>query len=145
MLQATSAPAANDEQKAAAGGRVPKWVIALIAAAAIVVLAVGLGIGLPLYLYDRDQTRETDVRSALRTIQTGIHGYVLHNNGTLPQPSQVALGGLRAYVTKWPANPYTGEPMTQGKVPGGYAYTVSGGRFELTGYGNNGRVVIVVP
>jgi type II secretory pathway pseudopilin PulG len=144
MLQATSGPVASD-QKAAAGGRVPKWVVALIAVAVIVVLAVGLGIGLPLYLYNRDQSREAAVRSAVRAIQNGIHGLVLRDNGALPQPQDVTSTTLRAYVAKWPANPYTGRPMRQGKAPGDHGYSVANGQFRLTGYGNNGRVVIVVP
>lgn len=144
MLQATSGPAASD-QKAAGGGRVPKWVVALIAAAVIVVLAVGLGIGLPLYLYNRDQSREAAVRSAVRTIQNGLHGLILRDNGTLPQAQVVTSGTLRTFVAKWPANPYTGRPMTQGKAPGDFSYTVANGQFRLTGYGDNGRVVIVVP
>lgn len=144
MLQATSGPAASD-QKAAAGGRVPKWVVALVAAAVIVVLAVGLGIGLPLYLYNRDQSREAAVRTAVRIIQNGLHGLILRENGALPQAQDVTSSALRAYLAKWPGNPYTGQPMRQGKAPGDFSYTVSNGQFRLTGYGNDGRVVIVVP
>ncbi len=144
MLQATPAPVESD-QKAAAGGRVPKWVVALIAAAVIVVLAVGLGIGLPLYLYNRDQSREAAVRSAVRTIQNGLHGLILQDNGTLPQAQDVTSSTLHAYVAKWPSNPYTGQPMAQGKAPGDFSYSVANGQFRLTGHGNNGRVVIVVP
>ena len=64
------------------------------------------------------------------------------DNGRLPRPAEMsgssAFGRWAAGLGVWPANPYTGEPMTAGTRPGQFAYAVEDEGFTLTGYLRDG-------
>jgi ferric-dicitrate binding protein FerR (iron transport regulator) len=59
----------------------------------------------------------------------------------------IVLLGVGTYLTSWPTNPFTRQPMTQGTGPGDFRYTVSadGASFELVGMGEDDSVLITVP
>jgi hypothetical protein len=74
-------------------------------------------------------------------LQVGIVAWAADNNNLYPPPQDVVDGGgLSQYVTSWPVNPFTGQPMTPGTSPGSYVYEqLSGGQsYKLTGYLSNG-------
>ena len=63
------------------------------------------------------------------------------NNNLYPPPQDVVEGGgISQYVSPWPTNPYTSQPMSPGTSPGSYVYEqMSGGQsYKLTGYLSNG-------
>jgi type II secretory pathway pseudopilin PulG len=87
------------------------------------------------------------IEQGIHSIQVGIESYRIDHDGALPDTTLVNPTGLRGYVDVWPANPYTGSPMVQSPSEGNFTYSVSAERssFELTGYGDDGVVMIRVP
>jgi hypothetical protein len=79
-------------------------------------------------------------------IQVGIVAWAADNNNLYPPPQDVVDGGgLSQYVSPWPTNPFTGQPMAPGTSPGSYVYEqLSGGQgYKLTGYLSNGLTYTV--
>ena len=74
-------------------------------------------------------------------LQVGIVAWAADNNNLYPPPQDVVEGGgLSQYVSPWPTNPFTSQPMAPGTSPGSYVYEqLSGGQaYKLTGYLSNG-------
>ncbi len=74
------------------------------------------------------------------SIQVGILDW-RGANGAFPPPEEVAQsGGVGEYVSPWPTNPFTGQPMAPGDQPGDYTYEqLSGGQgYRLVGHLANG-------
>jgi hypothetical protein len=88
--------------------------------------------------------REASLKEGIHSIQVGIQSWAIDNNDTYPQSSEVTpdQSGVGQYVDKWPTNPYTGQPMTQGTTPGDFSYTLGANStsYSLVGYGENGYV-----
>ena len=79
-------------------------------------------------------------------LQVGIVAWAAANNNLYPPPQDVVDGGgLSQYVSPWPTNPFTGQPMAPGTSPGSYVYEqLSGGQaYRLTGYLSNGLTYVV--
>ena len=85
------------------------------------------------------------VKEGILTILLGVHKYAVDNQDTYPDSSLVNASGLADYVSQWPTNPYTGQPMSQGTGPGDFTYAVSNNALKLVGYGTGGEGVITVP
>ncbi|MEI6450699.1 MAG: hypothetical protein WCP98_12250 [Actinomycetes bacterium] len=92
--------------------------------------------------------RAAQVRSGVRTIQTGIETWRADNaRGAYPPEAVVTPARLGRYVDPWPVNPYTGGPMQPGAGPGDYHYVrLPGGEgYRLTGYGGDGAPLLTAP
>jgi hypothetical protein len=76
-------------------------------------------------------------------LQISLQEYAVKHGDNYPK--EVTPSTLKGIVATWPANPFANGPMTVGKGAGDYRYTASGSSFQLTGYGRNGSVLIVVP
>ena len=79
-------------------------------------------------------------------LQVGIVAWAADNNNLYPPPQDVVDGGgLSQYVSPWPTNAFTGQPMAPGTSPGSYVYEqLSGGQaYKLTGYLSNGLTYTV--
>jgi hypothetical protein len=91
---------------------------------------------------DADQ----QVQDNIAALQVGIVAWAADNNNLYPAPQDVVQGGgLSQYVSPWPTNPFTDQPMTPGTSPGSYVYEqLSGGQaYKLTGYLSNGLTYTV--
>jgi type II secretory pathway pseudopilin PulG len=130
-------------------GRVPAWVIVIIAAvvALIVIGAVIGAIALPALLRTTESiAKDVMVRAGAETIHTGIEAYALDHGGRYPPAGEVNAIGLSGYISVWPQNPYTSAPMADGGGEGNYRYDLSpdGGAYKLTAYGRDGKVLLAI-
>jgi len=83
-------------------------------------------------------TSQNDERviDGIVVIQVGVLNWAQENGG-FPPPAEVSQqAGVGQYVTPWPTNPYTGQPMVAGDQPGDYTYEqLNGGQgYELVGH-----------
>ena len=128
--------------------RFPVWII-IVLVAGVLVLFVGIiaAIAIPVFVTQRDEAKQTTVKSGIRSIDVGIQAWAVDNGDAYPEPSLLSPAGIGMYLDSWPTNPYTGQPMTQGSGPGDFSYTVSadGASFELVGLGEDGSALISVP
>jgi hypothetical protein len=84
---------------------------------------------------------DQQVQDNIAALQVGIVAWAADNNNLYPPPQDVVQGGgLSQYVSPWPTNPFTSQPMAPGTSPGSYVYEqLSGGQaYKLTGYLSNG-------
>ncbi len=91
-------------------------------------------------------TADQQVVANIAKLQVGIVAWAADNNNLYPPPQDVVEGGgLSQFVTPWPTNPFTSQPMAPGTSPGGYVYEqLSGGQgYKLTGYLSNGLTYAV--
>jgi type II secretion system protein G len=87
----------------------------------IVTIVVGIlaAITVPMYMNQREKAKDTAVKQGIHSIQTAIVTYAADNNGAYPATAYVTstpddaeadnLGNT--YLSEWPENPWTGEPM----------------------------------
>jgi hypothetical protein len=79
-------------------------------------------------------------------IQAGINSWSSANGGLFPPPDAVAAGGaVGQYVSAWPINPFTGQPMAAGSGDGDYTYEqLNGGQsYRLVGHLADGQTYTV--
>jgi hypothetical protein len=127
--------------------RVPGWVIAVGAVAAVALIVALVLVALVPPMLERTVqhlAQDADVNASVRTLQTGIETYAAEHNGQFPAPGEVNPIGLSRYVTTWPENPYTHVPMADGGGEGNFRYDLSsdGGAYRIIGYGSGGKAVI---
>ena len=93
----------------------------IILAVLIAVLTVIL---VPIYLRQVDKAREAALRMGVQDVQFAVVDFEL-DTGSFPPPSLVGQAGLGARLSAWPANPWTGRPMTASQTysKGDFAYT----------------------
>jgi len=132
----------------------PTWAIVLLCLGVVFCLMILPAIAIPMFLNQRDMAREAGVKEGVHSIQIGVQTWAVDNGDVYPDtcgrttPTSGGSGSpVGTYVTYWPTNPFTEQPMTEGTDPGDYAYTVSpdGTDFTLVGYGADGQVVITAP
>jgi hypothetical protein len=89
---------------------------------------------------------DQQVQDNIAKLQVGIVAWAADNNNLYPAPQDVVEGGgISQYVSPWPTDPFTGQPMVPGTSPGSYVYEqLSGGQgYRLTGYLGNGLTYTV--
>ncbi len=143
MLDATPGPAERRR-------RLPAWALVLIVLCAIVLVVAAV-----LVVHDRlagaNERNVSPIDSAVKdgvlVIQAGVQAWSEAHAGAYPEPSVVTQQGLATYVSEWPANPFSDEPMKQGTQSGDFSYTVApdGASYQLVGYGDGRKQVIAVP
>lgn len=79
---------------------------------------------------------DQQVVDAIVQIQVGVLNWSTENGGFPPVEEVTAEGGVGQYVSPWPTNPFTGQPMVSGDQPGDYTYEqLNGGQaYKLTGH-----------
>lgn len=92
------------------------------------------------------------MREGVHSIQVGVQSWAVDHGDRYPAAGRVVVGSpgrsaVSAYVDVWPSNPYLGGPMAQGTGPGEFTYVrgPGGTSFSITGYGENGTVLVTVP
>jgi hypothetical protein len=89
-------------------------------------------------------TADQQITAGLAQIRGGVTAWAAATNGVYPAATEVtSTGGVAQYVSPWPVNPVTGQPMAAGTAPGDYTYEqLDGGQhYRLTGYLSNGDLV----
>jgi len=83
---------------------------------------------------------DEQVAAAIVQIQVGVLNWATDNGGYPPVEQVTADAGVGQYVTPWPTNPFTGQPMVAGDQPGDYTYEqLEGGQaYRITGHLANG-------
>jgi hypothetical protein len=71
-----------------------------------------------------DVAKDAAVKAQLMMIDTGIKAYVATNSAPPADASQATLGD---FVSPWPTNPFSKQPMKPGEGVGDYAYTPGAG------------------
>lgn len=147
--EAGAVQAAPPAGAARAGGKkpFPAWAIVLIVVA--VLLPIGgmfAAILIPAVVFSGQHAKaeESAVKEGVHSIQIVVQTWAVDHDNVYPPASQVNQVAMSDSIEFWPANPYTGAPMTQGTGPGDFGYEVSpdGRSFRLVGYGEDGNVVI---
>lgn len=134
-------------QKTAPRRRTTLLVVSGLAVAVLAAwLIAGLaGAPLPLFSAVTGTGSSAAVKDGIRTIQDGVEAWADDHSGDYPPESKVTAEGLSYYVDKWPTNPFTKEPMSDGFDRGEYYYSGGGSMYVLTGFGDDGTAVIKVP
>jgi hypothetical protein len=89
---------------------------------------------------------DQQIIDAIIKIQVGVITWATNNNNLYPASAEVSQsGGVAQYVSPWPVNPLTSQPMTPGTQTGNYTYEqLNGGQgYKLTGYLSNGLTYTV--
>jgi hypothetical protein len=71
-----------------------------------------------------DVAKDAAAKAELMMIKTGIQAYIATNGAVPADASEATLG---SFVTPWPTNPFTQQPMVAGDAPGDYVYTPGAG------------------
>ena len=126
---------------------IPTWVVVLMVVTVIALIAaVVLAVALPPFLSHSAETLGLDlvVRGNVYSIQSGIQAYAADHGGQFPAAGEVNAVDLSRYITAWPQNPYTKQPMVDGGGEGNFRYDLSpdGGAYRLLGYGRGGKLLI---
>jgi hypothetical protein len=125
----------------------PVWAIILIVIAALIpVGGVCAAIVIPMVLMQDQKANESAVKEGAHSLQVGIQSWAVDHQDQYPSASDLSPTAMTSYIDMWPTNPYTGAPMMEGTGPGDFTYSVSpdGLSYRLIGYGEGGRIVIVV-
>jgi hypothetical protein len=82
------------------------------------------------------------LESALRSLALGVQSYYAENQA---YPTAVTPATVGQYVSPWPHNPWTEQPISQGSSPGDFTYELeaAGAGFQLVGHKADGTTVVV--
>jgi hypothetical protein len=159
-------PAAAGVAPAAAKRGLPGWAIALIIIGVVLLVAIPVVLVVapfffvgnivedvaPIINEQIEIARENSVRDGVTTIQAGVEAWAADHDGTYPSAARVSAQRLvaadgTAYVDVWPSNPFSGGSMTQGNGAGRFLYDrgPGGASYSITGYGEDGTILITVP
>ncbi|HMK91905.1 MAG TPA: hypothetical protein VK576_02805 [Thermoleophilia bacterium] len=73
-----------------------------------------------------DPAKDAQLKDGLRAIHDGLERYQNDHQGKNPDAFGDLSGVLSGYVSPWPTNPWTGEPMREGEHRGDYQYQAYG-------------------
>ena len=71
-----------------------------------------------------DVAKDAAVKAQLMMIKTGLQAYIATSSTAPAEASQAMLGG---FVSPWPVNPFSKQPMKAGDGVGDYVYTPGAG------------------
>ena len=111
----------------------------------ISVISILIGISLPRFKGMQDEGNIAKAKGSLRTLQTAIESYYIHNNNTYPATGSAALQTALAaavpnIINYLPTDPFSGTGADYGYVMGG-----TNSKFYIiysVGPGGNGSAVI---
>ncbi len=105
----------------------------------ITVIAILVGIALPRFKGMQDEANIAKARGDLRTLQTAVESYYIHNANTYPATLGVLTSAIPNIIgTTLPKNPFS----TATDAP--YTYTVVGGIYTISSAGPTGGTAITV-
>lgn len=90
--------------------------------------------------------KDADVLTGANAINAGVLAWSQANGNVFPTADEVAQSGaVGQYVSPWPLNPFTGQPMAPGTEPGDYTYEqLNGGQdYKLVAYRADGELITV--
>jgi hypothetical protein len=98
-------------------------------------------------VFQVQQTKAEDsaVKEGIHSIQIGIQSWAVDNGDVFPPASEVSkFGAVGTLVDNWPTNPFTGQPMAAGDLPGDFAYTLgtNSTMFQLSGHLSSGDFTV---
>ena len=85
----------------------------------IAVIAILVGIALPRFKGMRDEGNIARAKGELRTLQTAVESYMVHNNNTYPANLGVLTSATPSIVANLPTDPFNGTAN--------YGYNTDGG------------------
>jgi hypothetical protein len=98
-------------------------------------------------VFQVQQTKAEDsaVKEGIHSIQVGVQSWAVDNGDAYPSAADVGVyGGIAKYVDNWPTNPFTGQPMAAGDLPGDFTYTLgtNSTMFQLSGHLSSGDFTV---
>lgn len=117
--------------------RVPKVCLIALAVAVLALAVAACGSEeLAAPTKNIDIARDEAAKAGILAIETGIAAYVATSQAAPPLVDAATLG---SFVSPWPTNPWTNEPMAPGTDPGEYSYQNLGGTsYSLVGHLSDG-------
>ncbi len=111
----------------------------------IAVISILIGIALPRFKGMQDEGNIAAAKAELRTLQTAVESYYIHNNNTYPATGAAALqtalaSAVPSIITFVPTDPFSGSGADYSYVMGG-----TNSKFYIiysVGPGGNGSAVI---
>ena len=83
-----------------------------------------------------DMAKDVAAKGGIMAIETGIMAYIAANGAAPPAADSATLG---YFVSPWPGDPWTGEPMKSGAGVGDYTYqNLDGLSYSLVGHLSGG-------
>lgn len=75
----------------------------------------------------------------MRELSVGVQSYYAENEA---YPTAVTQATVGEYISAWPNNPWTHQPMAQGTAVGDFTYTVIADGFQIAGHKADGTDVV---
>jgi hypothetical protein len=79
------------------------------------------------------------LQADMRELSVGVQSYYAENEA---YPTVVTQATVGEYISAWPNNPWTHQPMAQGTAVGDFTYTVTADGFQLAGHRSDGTDVM---
>jgi hypothetical protein len=79
------------------------------------------------------------MQAAIRTLAMGVQSYYEDNANYPATVTQATVGG---YISAWPTNPWTHQPISAGTAMGDFTYTIGPSGFQLVGHLADGKYVL---
>ena len=111
----------------------------------IAVIAILVGIALPRFKGMKDEGNYAKAKGELRTIQTAVESYYIHNSSAYPGNINAALtGATPQIIATSPIDAFGTAIYGYGKSPNGNYYAIwsvgPGGAATITGIDNTGAI-----
>lgn len=85
----------------------------------IMVIAILIGIALPRFRGMQDEANITKSKGELRTLQTAVESYYIHNNNTYPTALSALTSATPNIVSSIPSDPFSTSGASYGYTRGG--------------------------
>lgn len=85
----------------------------------IAVISILIGIALPRFKGMQDEGNIAKAKGELRTLQTAVESFYIHNNQTYPSALSVVATATPSIVTSIPTDPFDSASAAYGYVRGG--------------------------
>jgi hypothetical protein len=79
------------------------------------------------------------MEAAMRTLAMGVQSFYEENE---TYPTTVTQATVGSYISAWPTNPWTHQPMAEGTAMGDFSYTIGSGGFQVIGHLGDGKYVM---
>jgi hypothetical protein len=79
------------------------------------------------------------MEAAMRMLAVGVQSYY-EDNGSYP--TAVTQATVGSYISPWPTDPWTHQPIAEGKAMGDFTYVVGLNGFQLVGHLADGKYVL---